>query len=155
MALTAGDSGTPGSGGPVNGDYVVTGQEPDILVMSGNRVVSAETIYARETTFGIDFQFTIPMTEYMGSGPQAAAGLRASWLQTIGNHDHVTGVYVTQDVNAQNLLRDYVFVTVGTDDGLQTATTRILLDNANTPAAFQQIDNAYAALVKAGTGTGG
>jgi len=150
MALTATDSGIDGGGGPVTGDYIVTSQEPDILVYQGNRVVQAQTIFARETTFGIDFQFTIPQTEYMGAGPQASAGLRASWLQTIGNHDHVVAVYVTQDLNPQNLLRDYVFVTVGTDDGLQTAQTRILLDNANTPGAFQQIDNTYNALIAAG-----
>lgn len=149
MALTQEGSGSPGDGGPVTGDYEVTGQEPDILVLSGNRVVQAETIYAREKTFGIDFQFTIPRDEYMGSGPQAAAGLRASWLQTIGNHEHVTAIYVTQDVNAQNFLRDYVFVTVGTPDGLQEAQTRFLLDNANTPGAFGAIDAAYAALVRA------
>ena len=153
MALTATDSGSDGGGGPVTGDYEVTGQEPDILVLSGNRVVAAETIYARELTFGIDFQFTISRDEYMGAGPQASAGLRASWLQTIGNHEHVTAVYVTQDVNAQNLLRDYVFITVGTPDGLQSAQTRILLDNANTPGAFQQIDNTYQALVRAGQGS--
>lgn len=149
MALTQDGSGEPGDGGPITGDYEVTGQEPDILVLGGNRVVQAETIYAKEKTFGIEFQFTIPRDEYMGSGPQAAAGLRASWLQTIGNHDHVTAVFVTQDVNPQNLLRDYVFVTVGTADGLQTAQTRILLDAANTPGAFQQIDNTYQALLRA------
>jgi hypothetical protein len=150
MALSTEGSGEPGDGGPVTGDYEVTGQEPDILVMSGNRVVQAETIYARELTFGIDFQFTIPRDEYMGAGPQASAGLRASWLQAIGNHPNVTAVYVTQDVNPQNLLRDYVFVTVGTPDTLQQAQTRILLDNANKPGAFQQIDDTYAALIRAG-----
>ena len=142
--------GDGGGGGAEPGGYEVTGQEPDILVLGGNRVVAAETIYARETMFGIDFQFTISRDEYMGAGPQASAGLRASWLQTIGQHEHVTAVYVTQDLNPQNLLRDYVFVTVGTDDGLQSAQTRFLLANANTPAAFQQIDDTYAALIRAG-----
>lgn len=149
MALSVDGGADGGTGGPVTGDYEVTGQEPDILVLSGNRVVAAETIFAREKTFGIDFQFTIPTTEYMGSGPNAAAGLRAEWLQTIGNHEHVTAVYVAQDVNPQNLLRDYVFVTVGTDDGLQQAQTKFLLDNANTPAAFGLIDAAWKALAKA------
>jgi hypothetical protein len=138
--LTATDSGNPNAGGPITGQFEVTGQEPDIMVLSGNRVIKAETIYAKELTFGIDYQFTIPFDQYMGSGPEGAAGLRAEWLQALGNHEHVVGLYVSQDVNDQNLLRDYVFVTVGTEDLQHTAVTRILLDNANTPAAFTQID---------------
>lgn len=136
-------SGNPGDGGPITRQFSVTGQEPDILVQAGNKVVQAETIYAREDTFGIDYQFTIPLTEYMGSGPAAAAGLRAEWLQTLGNHEHVVGLYVTQDVNAQNLLRDYVFITVGTDDLENTTLVRVLLDNANNPGTFTLIDQAW------------
>ena len=153
--LTNTDSGQPNAGGPVNGDYTVTGQEPDILVQQGNRVVQAMTIYATETTFNIAYQFTIPLTTYMGEGPQVAAADRSSWLQTIGNHENVVAVFVTQDVNPQNLLRDYVYVTVGDPAFVQTAQTRFLLDEANTPGAFALIDQAYAALVKAGQpGTG-
>jgi len=153
--LTNTDSGQPNAGGPVNGDYVVTGQEPDILVQSGNRVVQAMTIYSRETTFDIDYQFTIPLTVYNGEGPQVAAADRASWLQTIGNHENVVAVTVVQDVNPQNLLRDYVYVTVGDPDFVQTTQTRFLLDDANTPGAFALIDQAYANLTKAGQpGTG-
>jgi hypothetical protein len=155
VALTATDSGTPNSGGNVTGDYTVTGQEPDILVQSGNRVVQAMTIYATETTFGIAYQFTIPLTVYNGEGPQVAAADRSSWLQTIGNHEHVVAVFVTQDVNPQNLLRDYVYVTVGDPAFTQTTQTRFLLDNANTPGAFALIDQAYANLVRASQpGTG-
>lgn len=136
-------SGGPGDGGPITSQFTVVSQEPDILVQTGNKVVQAETIYARELTFGIDYQFTIPLTTYMGEGPEAAAGLRAEWLQTLGNHEHVVGLYVTQDVNAQNLLRDYVFITVGTDDLQNTTQIRVLLDNANNPGTFQAIDDAW------------
>lgn len=141
--LSQDGSGTPGDGGPITSQFQVTGQEPDIIVQTGNRVKQAETIYARELTFGIEYQFTIPLDEYMGSGPDAAAGLRAEWLQTLGNHEHVVGLYVTQDVNAQNLLRDYVFITVGTDDLENTAQVRVLLDNANNPRTFGLIDQAW------------
>jgi hypothetical protein len=138
----------PGGTGTVTSDYDFTGSEPSILVESGNRVVKAVTLYAREKEFGIEFQFTIPRTEYMGSGPEGAAGLRAGWLQAIGIADHVQAVSVVQDVNAQGFLRDYVLVTVGSDDGQFTADTQILLDSANTPGAFQQIANTWAAVAK-------
>ena len=141
--LSQDGSGQPGDGGPITSQFQVVSQEPDILVQVGNKVIPAETIYARELTFGIEYQFTIPLTEYMGEGPQAAAGLRAEWLQTLGNHEHVVGLYVTQDVNAQNLLRDFVFITVGTDDLQNTTQIRVLLDNANNPGTFQAIDNAW------------
>ena len=141
--LSQDGSGMPGDGGPITNTFQVTNQEPDILVRAGNKVVQAETIYARELTFGIEYQFTIPLTEYMGSGPTAAAGLRAGWLQTLGNHDHVVGLYVTQDTNPQNLLRDYVFITVGTDDLENTTVVRVLLDNANDPGTFTKIDEAW------------
>lgn len=136
-------SGNPGDGGPITSQFQVLGQHSDILVQSNNQVVQAETIYAQEDTYGIQYQFTIPLTVYMGEGPEAAAGLRAEWLQTLANHDHVVGLYVTQDVNAQNLLRDYVFITVGTDDLVNTTEIRVLLDNANNPSTFQAIDNAW------------
>ncbi len=142
--------GRDGSGGTgtVTSDYVFEGSKPDILVQSGNQVVQAVTIYARETEFDIEFQFTITKTEYMGAGPQAEAGLRAGWLQAIGIADHVVGVSVVQDVNPAGFLRDYVIVTVGTDDGVFTADTQILFDNANTRGAFQQIANTWAKVAK-------
>ena len=135
--------GTGTAGNPVTGDYQVTGQEPDILVLAGNRVVPAQTIYAREKTYGIEFQFTIAQTVYAGEGPNVAAADRAMWLQQIGADEHVQAVWVDKDTNAQGFLRDYVFVTVGTDDGLNTTLVRILLDSANTPGAFQAIADAW------------
>ena len=140
--IATGESLPPGAD-PVTGDYEVTGQEPAIEVLSGNRVVPAQTIYARELSFGISFQFTLPQDVYMGIGPQAAAADRASWLQLVAKLDYVQAVWVDQDTNAQGLLRDYAFVTVGTADGLNTAMTRVLLDNLNTPAALQQIEDAW------------
>jgi hypothetical protein len=144
VALTA-DGGGPGT---VTGDYKFLGSEPTILVESSSKVVQAVTLYAQELEFSIQFQFTISLQEYMGSGPQAAAGLRAGWLQAIGIADHVQAVSVVQDVNAAGFLRDYVLVNVGTDDGAFTADTSFLLDNANTPGAFQKIADTWAAVAK-------
>lgn len=140
--LATGES-LPLGADPVTGDYEVTGQEPAIDVLSGNRVVNAQTIYAREKSFDIDFQFTLPQEVYMGIGPQAAAADRASWIQTVAVIPYVQAIWVDRDANAQGLLRDYVFVTVGTDDGLNTSLVRVLLDNLNTPAAFQTIEDAW------------
>lgn len=152
--LSQDGSGNPGDGGPITSQFQVTGQMPDIFQQSVGKTIPAETIYARELTFGIEYQFTIPLTEYMGEGPSAAAGLRAEWLQTLANHEHVVGLYVTQDVNAQNLLRDFVFITVGTDDLENTTQIRVLLDNANNPSTFQQIDNAWNRVSSSLTATG-
>jgi len=138
----------PDGGGTEPGSFTVTGQYPDILVQSATRVVNAETIVARENIYGISFQFTIPMAEYMGAGPQASAGLRAGWIQAMAQHDHVIGMAYTQDVNASGTLVDQMVITVGTPDGEQSADLTLPLSQLNSPASFQRVDDLYAIVAR-------
>ena len=135
-------------GGAEPGSFTVLGQYPDLLVQSATRVVNAETIIAKENIYGVGFQFTIPMTEYMGAGPQASAGLRAGWIQAMAAHAHVVGMAYTQDVNASGTLVDQMIITVGTPDGENTADLTIPLSQLNAPGAFQQVDDLYAIVAR-------
>lgn len=135
-------------GGAAPGSFTVLGQYPDLLVQSATRVVNAQTIVARENIYGVSFQFTIPMTEYMGEGPDAAAGLRAGWIQAMAAHDHVVGMTYTQDVNAAGTLVDQMVITVGTPDGENTADLTIPLAQLNAPGSFQKVDDLYAIVAR-------
>ncbi len=138
----------PDGGGAAPGSFTVLGQYPDLLVQSATRVVNAETIVARENIYGVSYQFTIPMTEYTGAGPEASAGLRAGWIQAMAGHDHVVGMAYTQDVNASGTLVDQMVITVGTPDGENTADLTIPLASLNAPGAFQQVDDLYAIVAR-------
>ena len=142
MALTPDPSGI---GAPPAVAHV-DGQYPDILIQGANRVVNAQTIIAHDLIYGVSFQFTIPMQEYMGAGPDASAGLRAEWIQTMAQHAHVVGLSYTQFVNRQGGLTDQMIVTVGTPDGENEAEITLPLEGLNTIGAFDQVDALYAAL---------
>lgn len=144
MALTPdpGGEGAPPAVGKVDG------QEPDLLVLSAGKVVNAQTIHAHDLIYGVAFSFTIPMTEYMGEGPDAAAGLRAEWIQAMAQHEHVVALTYTQDANRAGGLVDEIIVTVGTPDESSTADVAIPLAQLNTPGAFQRVDDLYAVLAK-------
>ena len=109
-------------------------------------VAGAQTIIAHDLIYGVSFQFTIPMQEYMGAGPDASAGLRAEWIQTMAQHAHVVGLSYTQFVNRQGGLTDQMIVTVGTPDGENEAEITLPLEGLNTIGAFDQVDALYAAL---------
>ena len=135
-------------GGAEPGSFTVLGQYPDLLVQSATRVVNAQTIVARENIYGVSYQFTIPMTEYMGAGPEASAGLRAGWIQAMAAHAHVIGMAYTQDVNAAGTLVDQMVITVGTDDGEQAADLTIPLASLNAPGSFQKVDDLWAIVAR-------
>jgi len=137
-----------GGGGANPGDFTVLGQYPDLLVQSATRVVNAQTIIAKDDLYGISFQFTIPMTEYMGAGPEASAGLRAGWIEAMAQHQHVIGMAYTQDVNAAGTLVDQMIITVGTPDGEQAADLTIPLSALNNPSSFQKVDDLYAVVAR-------
>jgi len=137
-----------GGGGAAPGDFTVLGQYPDLLVQSATRVVNAQTIVAKDDLYGISFQFTIPMTEYMGAGPEASAGLRAGWIEAMAQHQHVIGMAYTQDVNAAGTLVDQMIITVGTPDGEQAADLTIPLSALNNPSSFQKVDDLYAVVAR-------
>lgn len=145
MVLTADGSG-PGTG-PGGKDYVISSQEPNVLQQPGGKVVDAVTVYATETTYGVGYTFTVSLNTWQGQIFDVYAADVASWIKVIAEHDNVVGLYGAQDTDANGLLQDYLFVTVGIADTDSTAQTQILLKNANTPAAFAKIDNTYKTLL--------
>lgn len=134
-------------GGAAAGTFTVLGQRPDILVRGANQVVDAMTITVQENTYGVEFSFTIPRSEWQGMGTQGEASLYASWVQAIGAMDEVVGMAYTQDVNAQGLLRDELIITVATPDGNNEASVVWPLRTLNSGAAFGAVRAAYQTLV--------
>lgn len=136
-------------GGPtVNGEYTVIGQSPTVKVIAGNQVIDAMTITVAEQLYGLDFSFTLPRSEWQGAGTAVLALDYTSWSQQLAAHQHVLGMTYAEDTNASGLLIDVWFVTVGTDDGVQTAQVTVPFSALNTPRAFALVDDAYATLLR-------
>lgn len=115
------------------------GSEPALLVQSGPKAVDATTVYATDLKYGIDFQVTIPQTEFLGQGPTATAELYASYIEVIAALPATVAVYYGQDVNAAGNLIDVLFVIVGDPTQEFTTTVSVPLRTANTPGAFVKI----------------
>lgn len=152
MALEPDPSGGGGTVGAVS--FRVTYQLPDLLVLSGGRVVDAMTIGVHENKYGLDFQFTIPKTEWQGEGTRVAAFDYTSYIQEVAAADHVVAIAYAQDVDASGNLRDVLYVTVATSATDQQAVAVVPFSTLNTPRAFQIIADTYAALQRNGALTG-
>lgn len=113
----------------------------------------AQTVQAEALRHGIVFGFTVPRdgpTGFYGGGVQAAAGLRAGWIDAMAQDQYVLGMSWSQDTNAGGDLIDVMDITVGDPAGdFQTQVT-IPLEALNAPASFQRVADAYAALVAIG-----
>jgi hypothetical protein len=147
MPLDAGE-GASGGGGAAAGTFKVLGQHETPLIQGANTVVNGMQITVQENTYAVVFSFTIPYAEWQADGTRYWAELYAGWVQAMGADDDVVGMYYAQDVNASGNLIDTMFVTVGTPDGLNTATVQIALANLNTEASFGKVHAAYAQLQK-------
>lgn len=147
MPLEAGDALT-GGGGAAVGTFKVLGQHETPLIQGANTVVNGMQLTVQENTYGVVFSFTIPFSEWQADGTQYWAELYAGWVQAMGADEDVVGMYYAQDVNASGNLVDTMFVTVGTPDGLNTATVPIALAKLNAPASFGKVHAAFAQLQK-------
>jgi hypothetical protein len=147
MPLDAGE-GASGGGGAAQGTFKVLGQHETPLIQGANTVVNGMQITVQELVYSVVFSFTIPLTEWQADGTKYWAELYAGWVQAMGADDDVVGMYYAQDVNASGNLIDTMFVTVGTADGLNTATVQIALANLGAPASFGKVHAAYAQLQK-------
>jgi hypothetical protein len=143
MPIEAGEGGAAGTSGAVRD----VRSRDTILVQSGGNVVDAATISAVDGIYGIYFEFTIPKTQWQAQIIQVSASDYASYIQQIGQHDHVTAAFYASDTNAAGLLVDTLVVVVETDDGESSAEVIIPFSMLNTPAAFARIDAAYNQLV--------
>lgn len=147
MPLEAGGA-LSGGGGAAQGTFKVLGQHETPLIQGANTVVNGMEITVQELTYGVVFSFTIPFAEWQADGTQYWAELYSGWVQAMGQDDDVVGMYYAQDVNASGNLVDTMFVTVGTANGLNTATVPIPLAQLNTTGAFGKVHGAYAQLEK-------
>jgi hypothetical protein len=144
MVIPAGDGGPPGESGSVRDVQ----SRDTILVKADGSVVDAATITAVDGVYGITFAFTLPKTDWRAEIIQVSASNYASYIQTIGGHDHVIAAYYAPDTNAAGLLVDTLVVVVETTDGGSQAEVSIPFAMLNTPQAFARIDAAYATLTQ-------
>lgn len=144
MALDPVDGGN----GNVNGDFKILSQQPSILVQTDGSVVDAVTVRAKELAYAVEFTFTKSTATWQGALFETETRVLAADIQTVAGHQHVTALYSTQDTDRNGFLHDYLFVTVGTPDGENEATVRVLQDEANTTQGYKTIDAAYATLIR-------
>ena len=130
------------------GTYQVLSQQPTVLVQTDGTVVDAVTVRALEKTYGVEYTFTKSVATWQGALFQLEAANLASDIAAIAAHDHVQALYSAQDTDANGFLRDYLFVTVVTDDGQNEAVVKLLQDTANSVSGLNKIDAAYNTLIK-------
>lgn len=141
-----------GGGGIGVGDVTFNDSEPTLIVKSGAKPQEGDTVYATENTYDIDFQVTIPHTEFLGAGPQATADLYGGYIATLAAEPYTYGVTYGQDVNASGNLVDTLFVIVGDPTGRFLTQVSVPLRSANTPATFAKLQAAATAAAALATG---
>lgn len=140
--LPAGDGGPPST----TGGFVVKAQLDDVLV-NGDLVTPAITIYAQDDVFNVPFQFTASKTSWQGGAWRVFASDIASFVQTLAQHPHVTGLYGGRDTQPNGLLRDILVATVGTDDGSTAVSIDIPLSLWVSPQPYAMVDAVWATMV--------
>lgn len=141
IPVEGGDAG----GGTLGAVRDVTSRDT-ILVKGDGSVVDAATISATETLHGIDFEFTLPKSDWRANIIKVSAENYASYIQAIGAHDHVIAAWYATDTNKAGLLVDSLIVLVATENEVSTTEVSIPFSMLNTPQAFARIDNAYLAM---------
>lgn len=142
MVLPAGEGGPAGT----TGTFTVVDQIDDVLV-KGNQVTPAITIFAVDDVYDVPFQFTASKLKWEGGAWRVFATDIAAWIQTLATHAHVTGIYGGQDTAPNGLLRDILVVTVGTDDGSTAVSVDIPLALWNSQTAYNMINQTWDTLV--------
>jgi len=147
------EGGGNGGGGAAGLPYEILFQNQDLQVIGGTRTVPAMTVLARETTYGISYGFTIPLSEWNKSGPAASAGLYATWIQALAIDQYVIGLDYVQVPSAGGDLIDSMEIIVGTDDGRLSASLTVPLKAMNNVQTFQRIADLYEHLIATSGGT--
>jgi hypothetical protein len=88
-----------------------------ILVKADGTVVDAATISATDAVYLIDFEFTLPKTNWQTSVIQVSASDHAAVIQTIAAHDHVTAAWYAPDTNKAGVLIDTLVAVVESNSG--------------------------------------
>lgn len=150
-----------GGAGATPGSYTVLQQRPDTLVQPDGSLVSARTITAQVNTVGVWFEITISDADLGidavianagagGAGVTTAAGEAisqyAALIEALALLDPVQNIVYLESVNKQGNFADFLIVTVGTADGLQTASVQVPLDPTQETAVNNTVLAAYANL---------
>lgn len=150
-----------GGAGATPGSYDVLQQRPDTLVQPNGDLVSARTITARVKTVGVWFEITISDADLgidavianAGAGgagvvtaAQEAISQYAALIEALALLDPVTNIVYLESVNKQGNFADFLIVTVGTPDGLQSASVQVPLDPTQETAINNTVLAAYANL---------
>jgi len=153
VALAPVGTGGGGGGGPAVGTVIGVGTNPALLVKGGSQAVEAITVYAQETTYGVYFSVTIPMTEFNTKGPLVTAEIYGGYIQEIASQDYVFGISYGQDVDASGNLVDMLFVTVGDPSGQFLGNVDVVLENANSTKTFDDLLKLVTTLTNLANGT--
>lgn len=143
------------------GEFTLGPQNPDSMVKPNGDVIAAMTIQATETTYGIWFKFTVPLSVYNtaafsspvpGPAPSGSTVLRslvysrALMINSLAQHAPVTDIRYLELVNKQGLFKDNLLVEVSTPDLESSNDVLVPLDPAQEAHAVSLIDAAYAQL---------
>ena len=155
-----------GGAGAAPGSYTVLAQRPDTLVQPNGTLVSARTISAQVTTYGVWFEITISDADLgidqviadagaggagvptSGSTAAAAEAISqyAALIEALAILTPVSNIVYLEGVNAQGNFADYLIVTVSTPDGLQSADVQVPLDPTQETAVNNIVLATYANL---------
>lgn len=150
-----------GGAGATPGSYSIFKQRPDTLVQPDGTLVPARQITAQVDTFGVWFQITVSDYDLGVANIIAGAGAGgagtttgaqvlisgyAAVIEALAMLAPVQNIRYLEQVNPQGNFADYLIVTVGTPDGLQSADVVVPLDPAQETAANNAVLAAYANL---------
>lgn len=148
-----------GGAGATPGSYSILKQRPDTLVQPDGTLVPARTITAQVDVYGVWFQITVSNYDLGIAGVVTAAGAGpagtdtaaktlisgyAALIEALAILTPVQNIRYLDQVNPQGNFADYLIVTVGTPDGLQTADVVVPLDPAQETTANNAVLAAFA-----------
>lgn len=142
MVLPVGDGGAPDTSGAVKN----VKSRDTILVKADGAVVDAATISATDAVYLIDFEFTLPKTDWQTQIIKVSASDKAAVIQTIAQHDHVTALWYAPDTNAAGVFIDTMVAVVASTSGASDTQVEIPFSTFAGPGPYKLIDNANAHL---------
>lgn len=150
-----------GGAGATPGSYSILKQRPDTLLQPDGTLVAARRITAQVDVYGVWFEITVSDYDLGVANIIAGAGAGgagtttgaqvlisgyAAVIEALAILAPVQDIEFLEQPNKQGNFGDFLIVTVGTPDGLQTAAVVVPLDPAQETAANNAVLAAYANL---------
>lgn len=150
-----------GGAGATPGSYSILKQRPDTLLQPDGTLVAARRITAQVDVYGVWFEITVSDYDLGVANVIAGAGAGgagtttgaqvlisgyAAVIEALAILAPVQDIEFLEQPNKQGNFGDFLIVTVGTPDGLQTAAVVVPLDPAQETAANNAVLAAYANL---------